>query len=69
MFLISSTSDNIMVEELSIAVISCYQRVLLMWRGSEVLGLKPLGGGNIECNYVPSWWLVQAGGTLSCPSV
>lgn len=45
MFLISSGSNNIMVEEFTAAVISCYQRLTLVWRDSRggLTGLKPLG--------------------------
>lgn len=43
MFLISSASDNIMVEEFAAAVISCYQRITLVWGGSGAYGFKTTG--------------------------
>lgn len=67
MFLISSGSNNIMVEESTAAVISRYQRLTLVWRDSRggLMGLKPPGTWGMKNNYVRSQWVVQAGGMLS----
>lgn len=55
MFLISSGSNNIMVEEFTAAAISCYQRLTLVWRDFKgLMGLKPPGARGMKNNYVHS---------------